>query len=221
MPKNVTPTTPGIVQVIAIWGIDAQLRDVIRRYAKAGYICIAPDLYARSPAHGSDGSSDIAQYRPAAETMQKNNKQYDDFRAARDWIRTQAPRAKVGITGFCMGGGLALRAITGNHDYDAAVIFYGGVRVGEDGKTPPTEHSFDWTQQVTTPVLGSYGADDTGILAPQVVLAYGMFKQPHDVKVYDGAPHAFFDDTRDSYRAAQAADAWTRDQAWFGKYLKT
>lgn len=66
MPKNVTPATPGIVQVLAIWGIDAQLRDVVRRYAKAGYICIAPDIYARDPAPNGDGNSDIAQFQPAA-----------------------------------------------------------------------------------------------------------------------------------------------------------
>ena len=220
MPKNVTPTTPGVVQTIAIWGVDAQLRDVVRRYAKAGYIAIAPDLYARSPAPSGDGNSDIAQFQPAAAALQKNGKQLDDLLAGRDWIRTVAARSKVGVTGFCMGGGIAITSLIGTHNYDAAAIFYGSVRPGEDGKTPPGEHSFDWTQKITTPILGSYGVEDTGILAPQVATAYGMFKQPHDVKIYDGAPHAFFDDTRSSYRAAQAADAWTRVQGWFGKYLK-
>jgi carboxymethylenebutenolidase len=223
MPKNVTPTTPGVVQIMAVWGIDAQLRDVVRRYAKAGYICIAPDIYGRSPAPNGDGvsSDEYTKFQPAAAAMQKDGKQLDDLRAGRDWIRTVAPRAKVGITGFCMGGSIAITSLIGTHDYDAAAIFYGSVRPGENGRNPPAEHSFDWTQQVTTPTLGSYGAEDTGILAAQVTTAYGMFKQPHDVKIYEGAPHAFFDDTRDSYRAAQAADAWNRVQAWFGKYLKT
>jgi carboxymethylenebutenolidase len=222
MPKNVTPTTPGVVQTMAIWGIDAQLRDVVRRYAKAGYICIAPDIYGRSPAPNADnaGSEEYTRFQGAAAAMQKNGKQLDDLRAGRDWIRTVAARSKVGVTGFCMGGGIAIAALIGTRDYDAAAIFYGSVRPGENGRTPPTEHSFDWTQQVTTPILGSYGAEDTGILPAQVATAYGMFKQPHDVKIYEGAPHAFFDDARDSYRAAQAADAWSRVQAWFGKYLK-
>jgi len=221
MPKNVTPTTPGVVQTIAIWGIDAQLRDVVRRYAKAGYICIAPDIYARSPAPNGDGNSDISQFQPAAQAMQKNGKALDDLLAGKAWVRSVAARAKVGMTGFCMGGGIAITSLIGTQNYDAAAIFYGSVRPGEDGKTPPTEHSFDWTQKVTTPILGSYGVEDTGILAPQVAQAYGLFKQPHDVKIYDGAPHAFFDDTRASYRPTQAADAWTRVQGWFGKYLKS
>jgi carboxymethylenebutenolidase len=222
MPKNVTPATPGVVQTIAIWGVDAQLRDVVRRYAKAGYICIAPDIYARDPAPNADNaqSNEYTKFQPASAAMFKNGKQLDDLRGGRDWIRSVAARSKVGITRFCMGGGIAITTLIGTHDYDSACIFYGSVRPGEDGRTPPNDHSFDWTQKVTTPILGSYGVEDTGILAPQVATAYGMFKQPHDVKIYDGAPHAFFDDSRDSYRPAQAADAWIRVQGWFGKYLK-
>jgi hypothetical protein len=122
MPKNVTPTTPGVVQTMAIWGIDAQLRDVVRRYAKAGYICIAPDIYGRSPAPNADnaGSEEYTRFQGAAAAMQKNGKQLDDLRAGRDWIRTVAARAKVGVTGFCMGGGIAIAALIGTHDYDAA-----------------------------------------------------------------------------------------------------
>jgi len=222
MPKNVTPTTPGIVQTMAVWGIDAQLRDVVRRYAKLGYICIAPDLYARNPAPNADtaGSDEYPKFAPSATDMQKGGKALDDLRAGRDWIRTVAAKSKVGVTGFCMGGGIAIMSLIGTHDYDAAAIFYGSVRPGENSRTPPEAHSFDWTQQVTTPILGSYGAEDTGILPAQVTDAYERFKQPHDLKIYAGAPHAFFDDTRDSYRPAQAADAWVRVQGWFGKYLK-
>lgn len=217
-PKSLTTTTPGVVVVQHIWGVDATLRDTVRRFAKEGYITIAPSLFARSNPPNGDGLTDFSVFRAAAGDL-KDDVVAGDLLAARDWVRTKAARAKVGITGFCMGGSIALKQTIGRSDYAAAAIFYGDVRPGTPRDAATTGETFAYTSKIAVPVLGSYGARDTGIKADDVRAMFATLRAPHDVKVYDEAGHGFFDDTRSSYVASAAADAWTRTRAWFRKYL--
>ena len=220
MPKIVTPTTPGVVLTVHIWGADATLRDLARRYAKEGYIAVLPGLFDRYSPPSGDGSTDLAGFSAIAKQMYAANTQTGDLLAAHDWIRSKAARSKIGLYGNCMGGGIVLQAIAGNSNYGAASVFYGYVRADRKATQPPPPEAFAWADTVTTPVVGSYAANDNGIAPEDLEATYGRFKAPHDLKTYPGTSHGFFDDTRASYDAAASTDAWARTLAWFGKYLK-
>jgi carboxymethylenebutenolidase len=226
-PKGAGPATPGVVVVHAIWGIDAQLRDVVRRFAKAGYIAIAPDLYTGLGAPNGDGVSEIDAFRDAAAKL-ADDVVDADIAATADFVRRGArdgAREKVCITGFCMGGGIVLRQTVDNaKNFAAAAVFYGKVRYGTTGNNGAiTPIALDYANGIGVPLLGSWGERDTSILAADVraldakLTALG---KPHDLRVYDLAGHAFFDDTRASYVPAAATDAWTRTLAWFAEYVK-
>ena len=218
-PRTVTRLTPGVVVIQAIWGVDAQLRDTVRRYAKAGFIAIAPMLYGRlNPASG-DETSEMTPFRALASQMYTQGFVQSDIIAAHDWIHTQAHDASIGITGFCMGGGIVLQSIIDSKGFAAASMFYGNVRPGTDTKAPTTASTFDFTSRITTPLLGSFGARDTSIKGEDVTAMFARLTAPHDLKIYDEAGHAFFDDTRSSYVPSAATDAWARTLSWFKKYL--
>ncbi len=218
-PRSVTRLTPGVVVTQHIWGVDAQIRDTVRRYAKAGFIAIAPQLYDRLGAPSGDGLTDYAPFAPIAQKMTAQGFVTTDLLAGHDWIHGLAADGSIGITGFCMGGGIALQQIIDSKAYAAASMFYGSVRPGSKSSDPTTAATFDYTSRITTPLLGSFGARDTSIKAEDVVAMFARLTAPHAVKVYDEAGHAFFDDTRASYVPSAAADAWTRTLAWFHKYL--
>lgn len=211
-PKTATHATPGVVIVQHIWGVDATIRDDVRRLAKEGYVTIAPELFDRDHPPSGDGADDYTIFLPFAQKLE--SKQVDaDLAAGATWIRSRAGSSadarppKVGVIGFCMGGRIALSQAWRNpHPFDAAAIFYGSVA---------EQRAHD----VRIPVIGSYGARDTGIPAPDVRAFFAALKPPHDVKIYDEAGHAFFDDTRESYVPSAASDAWTRTLRFFRKYL--
>jgi carboxymethylenebutenolidase len=217
-PKDVGASTPGIVMVQHIWGVDSTIRDDVRRYAKAGYICIAPDLYARSKAPSGDGTSDIELFRPAASALDDAVLR-GDLLAGRAFITAKAPQAKIGITGFCMGGGIALKALIGTSDYLAASIFYGDVRPGTARGAASGPDTFAYAKSITAAVRGNYGERDSSIAADDVRALFAQLTAPHELDIYPQAGHAFFDDTRKSYVASAASDAWTKTLAWFGRYL--
>ena len=205
-PTTVRANTPGIVLAMAIWGVDDQLRDTVRRFAKAGFMCIAPDLYSRMGAPSGDGSTDIETFKPFAAQLQR--KQYDgDLRAGGLNLLSKAPNCKLGVAGFCMGGHIALIQALDNSDvFDAVAPFYGGIK-----DVDPTE--------IHIPVCGSYGEKDTSIPAEEVRTWRTALRVPNDIRVYGSAGHAFFDDTRSSYVASAADDAWKRVLAFFKDQL--
>ena len=218
-PRNATRTTPGVVVIQAIWGVDAQLRDVVRRFAKSGYVAIAPALYDRVSPPNGDGATDYAPFADAAARMNQQGHVFGDIQAAHDWLLTQVPGAKIGITGFCMGGGIVLRSLIGSPAFAAASIFYGDVRPGSTKVEPTTASTFDFTAKITAALLGSFGARDTSIKPGDVNAMFARLGPPHAFTIYDEAGHGFFDDTRASYVATAATDAWTRTLAWFQHYL--
>jgi len=225
VPRSTTGPTPGIVVVQAIWGVDAQLRDVVRRYAKQGYATIAPDLYTGLGAPSGDGATDFAPYRDVAAKLVDATVDAD-IAAAADYLRS-APSgkgARVGVTGFCMGGAITLRQAVDNKTLAAAVVFYGKVRYGTGGNAGPiTPIALAYADELTVPLAGNWGGRDTSILAADVRALDAKLsdlRRRHDIKVYPDAGHAFFDDTRSSYVPSAATDAWTRTLIWFGQHLK-
>ena len=219
MPRTVTRLTPGVVVIQAIWGVDAQLRDVVRRLAKAGYIAIAPALMDRLNPPNGDGATEYAPFATVAAKMYADGFIPTDVIAAHDWLQTQARDASIGITGFCMGGGIVLQSIIDSKGFAAASMFYGNVRPGSNEKEPAKPSDFDFTRRITTPLLGSFGGRDTSIKPEDVQAMFARLTSPHAFKIYPEAGHAFFDDTRQSYVPTAATDAWTRTLAWFHQYL--
>jgi carboxymethylenebutenolidase len=201
-----------------IWGVDSTIRDDVRRYAQAGYVCIAADLFARSHPPSGDGSTDIDLFRPLAAALD-DDVVHGDLLAARSWIFDKAPKAKVGITGFCMGGGIALKQLIGTTDYDAASIFYGDVRPETPRGAPTGPDTFAYAARISAPLRGNYGGRDTSIAPTDVRGLFAALQQPHQVDIYEQAGHAFFDDTRPSYVASAAEDAWAKTLQWFHTYL--
>jgi carboxymethylenebutenolidase len=206
-PAGAGPKTPSVVVVMHVWGVDSTIRDTVRRYAKAGYAAIAPDLYGRFGAPSGDGSTDYTIFRPYAQKLDRA--QYvGDLRAGAQWLETKFPGTTTGITGFCMGGRIALlTAIDASDAFVAVAPFYGPLN-DVDPKA------------VRVPVCGSYGGRDKGIPVDEVRAFAAALTVPNDIKIYDEAGHAFFDDTRPSYVASAAADAWKRVLAFFAQYLR-
>lgn len=206
-PASADARTPGVVVVMHIWGVDESIRDVVRRYAVAGYAAIAPDLYARQRAPAGDGATDFAPFVPFAKALVPSAVDAD-LDAAANWIVAAHPKAKIGITGFCMGGAIALRqALRTTATYAADAPFYGKV----EGVDPPA---------VRIPICGSYGERDTGIPADGVRAFAKALHVANDIVEYPTAGHAFFDDQRPSYVPSASEDAWRRTLAFFAKYLR-
>ena len=205
-PKRASALTPGIVICMHIWGVDAQLRDTVRRFAEAGFNCIAPDLYARNSPPSGDGTSDIALFKPFATKLVRA--QYDgDLRAAALHLTSRSPHGRVGVAGFCMGGHIALVQALDNADVFAACApFYGAVK-----DIDPLE--------VHVPICGSYGEKDQSIPADDVRAFRNALRVANDIRIYPNAGHAFFDDTRGAYVASAAQDAWKRTIAFFSEQL--
>lgn len=209
-PRAARADTPGVVVIMHAWGVDTSIRDVVRRFAKAGYAAVAPDLFARYNAPSGDGQSDFSQFRPFVEKLVAAPAQVDgDIRATALWLKAQHPQGKIGVTGFCMGGAIALRQALSNDDiFSADAVWYGRV-AGID----PTK--------IRMPIVGNYGERDTGIPADEVRAFRNVLRAPNDIVIYPTSGHAFFDDQRASYVAPAAQDAWRRTLAFFNKYLKS
>lgn len=206
-PAASSSNTSSVVVIMHVWGVDTSIRDVVRRLAKTGFGAIAPNLYARCDAPNGDGATDSKPFRACAARLDRT--QYDgDIRSAQQWLVGKFPRIKVGIMGFCMGGRIVLQQAVDNADvFAAACPFYGAL----DDVDPAS---------VRVPLCGSYGARDTSIPAAGVRAFWSALKVPNQLKIYDNAGHAFFDDQRPSYVASAAEDAWTRTIDFFNVYLR-
>lgn len=206
-PATASPSTPGVVVVMHIWGVDVSIRDVTRRLAKVGFAAIAPDLYAPFHAPSGDGATDFTAFQPYAQRLQDAPTDAA-IRSAALWLHAQHPAGKIAVTGFCMGGTIALRQAVTNADVFAAdVVWYGKV-AGTDPRA------------IAIPLAGNYGMRDRSIPAEGVYAFEQGLRVPHDIVEYPDAGHAFFDDQRASYVAADAQDAWRRTIAFFTKYLQ-
>jgi carboxymethylenebutenolidase len=207
LPRN-KPKAPGVIVIHANRGVTGHIKDVSRRLAKAGYAGLAVDLV--SPQGGTDKVADSAQMStylfrtPPAQHIELLNA------GARYLQGLPAVRAdRIGTMGFCFGGGMVWRFATQNPDLRAAVPFY--------GPNPPLED----VAKIHAAVLALYGALDTFVNPGIAAIRSALDKAgvTYEVHIYDGANHAFFDDTAESYNAAAAKDAWARALAWFGRWL--
>lgn len=208
---------PLVLVVSEIFGVHEHIADVARRFAKAGFFAVAPELFVRQGDAGSYGEiakliAEVISKVPDAQVMA-------DLDATVAWARAQGAGSALGVTGFCWGGRITWLYAAHNPQVKAGVAWYGRL-VGQASALTPT-HPVDATGRLQAPVLGLYGGADTGIPLDTVekmkaALAAGSpAARRSELVVYPDAPHAFHADYRPSYRKEAAQDAWQRALAWF------
>ena len=201
---------PAILIVQEWWGLTEYIKDIARRYAAEGYVAIVPDLYSRL---GHALPTDAGEAGKLMNTL-KQEDGLTDLNATVAYLKSvpEVDAAKIGITGFCMGGSYALMLPCVSPEIKAAVPFYGQV------PNPDTP-----IQKLACPVLYLYGEDDGWITKADVqrlAAALKKYNKTGEIKTYPGAPHAFFRDTDPTvYRPEAAQDAWARTKAFFKQHL--
>lgn len=204
-PDDETPR-PAVIVIQEWWGLNEHIMDVTRRCAAAGYVALAPDLYKGQVATEPDEARKLVMELD----MNAAVAEIGSAIAFLLGLPTVAGE-KAGVVGFCMGGRLVLMTALANERVGAGVAFYGQALTPEEAAA------------VKAPILGLYGADDQGIPVASIkamqeaLTAAGI---DNEFQIYEGAPHAFFNDTRSSYRPEAAADAWQRTLAWLERFLQ-
>lgn len=201
---------PAVVVIHENRGLLEHFKDVTRRLAKLGYAALAVDL-ASGDGGTEKNASDLAQVT-AILGRTPPERMVEFLNAGVRYLQGQAyvRRDRIGVTGYCFGGGMTWRLATANAALRAAVPYYGA--------NPPLED----VPKIKAAVLAIYGGLDERINAgiPAVRDAMQKANVTHEIVVYPGAGHAFFNDTGGNYSATAARAAWDRTVAWFEKYLK-
>jgi carboxymethylenebutenolidase len=201
-----------------IFGLTEYIKDVARRLAKDGAFAVAPDYYFRT---GQDLTkiTEMPKLFPIV-NAKGDAELFADLDATVAWAKSQGGNTnRLGMIGFCRGGRNVWHYSTHNPKLKAGVAFYGSL-VDKNGDVVP-KSSIELAAQVKEPVLGLYGAEDTGIKVEQVKEMEEKLKSLHktaEFHVYPGAPHGFHADYRTSYRKEAAEDGWKRAIGWFKKY---
>jgi carboxymethylenebutenolidase len=211
---------PVVVVISEVWGVHEYIKDVARRFAKEGYYAVAPELFSRE---GGLLQADMDRIR-AVVFNAPLQRVLGDLRAAAEYARKQpvARADRVGVTGFCWGGQMALTLPAFYPATTAAVAWYGPpARAHKDEPRPIAP--LDVADRIPCPVLLLYGGADQGIPVADVDKMEAALRaagRPVEKHVYPGAPHAFHADYRPSYRPEVAQDAWGKCLAWFKTYLQ-
>ncbi|MGY1802417.1 dienelactone hydrolase family protein [Blastococcus sp. SYSU D00922] len=206
---------PGVVVVHEAFGLNDDTRDQADRLAAAGYLAVAPDLFT--------GGGAVRCLRSTFATMLRGSgPAFGDLEATRSWLSDRADcTGRIGVVGFCMGGGFALLAAT--RGFDAAAPNYGFV--------PPKAQD---VLEGSCPVVASYGRKDLALrgAAGRLSGALDALDVPNDVKEYPGAGHSFMNRHNSgpfgvleriagfSYHEPSAQDAWARILRFFGEHLQ-
>jgi carboxymethylenebutenolidase len=217
---------PIVLVIQEIFGVHEHIQDVCRRFAKLGYVAVAPELFVRQ----GDVSklTSIEEIRPIVAKV-PDAQVLSDLDATVNWAVKSAKgnSNKLGITGFCWGGRITWLYAAHNPQVKAGVAWYGRL-VGDVTELTP-KHPIDIASTLKVPVLGLYGGKDTGIpldtvkqmrdrLASRNENRLKSSSSKSEIIVYPDAPHAFFADYRPSYREEDAKQGWQRLQAWFKQH---
>jgi carboxymethylenebutenolidase len=208
---------PIVLVVQEIFGVHEHIKDVARRLAKAGYLAIAPELYARQ----GDVSrlASIDEIRPIVARV-PDAQVICDLDAAAAWAaKNGGDPARLAITGFCWGGRIVWLYAAHNPTVKAGVAWYGRVE-GPVTELQP-KNPVDVAAAIDAPVLGLYGGADAGIPnegVDRLRAALEAAGKPSRIHTYPDTPHGFHADYRPSYRKQQAEDGWARLIAWFKQH---
>lgn len=220
-PEKAKGNLPIVIVVSEIFGVHEYIADVTRRFAKLGYLAIAPEFFTRAGDPNSYGT--VAEIQKNIVAATPDAQALNDLQAALVWAgKNGGDSKKVGVTGFCWGGRITWLSAT-LPQVKAGVAWYGRL-IGEKTEGNP-RHPVDIAADLKAPVLGLYGAADTGISLESIeqmrqALAAAS-KNPAAkacrFEVYPDAPHAFHADYRATYREGPAKDGWEKCVAWFKK----
>ena len=216
LPRGAGPF-PVVLVVQEIFGVHEHIKDICRRFAKLGYLAVAPELYARQ---GDVSKTENIQEIFKVVSKVPDSQVMSDLDAAVAWAKAtgKADTAKLGITGFCWGGRIVWLYAAHNPDLKAGVAWYGRL-AGQSNDLQP-KYPLDIVGSIKAPVLGLYGEADQGIPVASVEKMREALKaagKPSEIILYPDTPHAFFADYRPSYRKDKADDGWKRLLAWFKK----
>ena len=219
-PEKVKGNLPIVIVASEIFGVHEYIADVTRRFAKLGYLAIAPEFFTRAGDPNTYGT--IAEIQKNIVAPTGDTQVLNDLQAALVWAgKNGGNLKKVGVTGFCWGGRITWLSAT-LPQVKAGVAWYGRV-IGEKTEGNP-RHPVDIAAELKAPVLGLYGGADTGISLESVeqmreALAKAAPKNPaakaSRFEIYPDAPHAFHADYRATYREGPAKDGWEKCIAWF------
>jgi carboxymethylenebutenolidase len=199
---------PGVVVIQEWWGLEEHIKEVARRFAREGFVAVAPDLYHGRVATEPDEARKLAM----AMNREQAAKDLDGAIAYLRGLDMVEPK-RVGMIGFCMGGSLALLMACRNTNVGAAAVFYGG-NMGD----------LDDVKNLHCPLFAAYGEDDQSIPLDRIEALRRTLAdagRQFEIKVYPAAPHSFFNDTRPSYRAEAAEDGWKKSLALFRQHLSS
>ena len=216
-PAHPTGKLPVVLVASEIFGVHEHIADVCRRFAKQGYLAIAPDLFAR---HGNASAyTDIPKLISEVVSKATDAQVNGDLDATLAWAAAHGgDSVRLGITGFCWGGRTTWLYTAHNPAVKAAVAWYGPVARAYH---PGDKTIIELAPSIKAPVLGLYGAADGGIPVETLNQLEGALKGNGNARcefiVYPDTPHAFFADYRPSYRPEAAQDGWKRCLSWFKK----
>jgi carboxymethylenebutenolidase len=211
---------PTVLVVQEIFGVHEHIKDVCRRFAKAGFLAVAPEMFARQGdvskmTNVAEIISTVVAKVPDAQVM-------SDLDATVQWASANGGSAdKLGITGFCWGGRITWMYSAHNPKVKSGVAWYGRLTGPQNAMNP--SHPQLIAHTLNGPVLGLYGGADSGIpqdtieeMKTRLALA-DKAGQASEFVVYPDTPHAFHADYRPSYRKGPAEDGWVRCVGWFKK----
>ncbi|MDO8531699.1 MAG: dienelactone hydrolase family protein [Dehalococcoidia bacterium] len=216
---------PVVVVIIEAFGLNRHIEDVAERFAREGYVSIAPDFYYREGHKAAAAYADLVSARRLMSSI-VDSKYAEDMRRVLDFLREQdyALVSRLGTVGFCMGGRLSyLAACQAPGDVKACVVFYGGRIVTRDRTASAPVPPVEMTSNLEAPVLGFFGDLDAGIPLDDIKELEATLKRlgkSGEFHVYKGAPHGFFCDERGTFRPEAAKDAWQRTLVFFQRHLK-
>lgn len=211
---------PGIIIVHGVHGLEEHIKDVARRFAVHGYVAIAPALFSREAFIACVEEEDVkksvewTRRRPDAQTV-------GDLTGALTFLQQQPyVNGQIGLIGFCSGGRAALVFACSTTALRVFVNCYAnGIMLQNEVNPVP---AIDRVKDLSCPMLGMFGADDTNPSPADVERLrqeLEKHRKLHEIVIYKHAAHAFFSDTRSSYRPAASHMAWGRMLEWFSRYL--
>jgi carboxymethylenebutenolidase len=207
---------PVVLVVQEIFGVHEHIKDLCRRLAKAGYLALAPEMYARQ--------GDVSKMENIQDIITKVVSKVPDTQVMSDldatvaWAKSSGKGdvSKLAVTGFCWGGRIVWLYSAHNPNVKAGAAWYGRIIGNKDDLHP--KNPIDVASELKAPVLGLYGAKDRGIPVSSVETMREALKKankPSEIVVYPDADHGFNADYRPTYHKSSAEDAWKRMLAWF------
>jgi carboxymethylenebutenolidase len=198
---------PGVIVIQEWWGVDEHIKSVADRFAEAGFVALAVDLYHGQTTSEPDAARKLVMALDFPRVLR-------EMIAAVNYLCGRAEVDGVGVIGFCLGGTLSLLLASKTPRVGAVASFYGGRQLDD------TE-----LMDIACPILAIYAGQDHGIPSEHIAHQREVWTRsgvPHEIVVYEQADHAFFNETRpEVYDAEAADDAWRRTLALFRKQLQS